>query len=171
MFKFLAGKLSKFVKNQPIRILVGLWILACTVIANSYGGLFYSILTIPQFDRPIDTADDLLHFLSNPKNVLLGQILYIDSFVRAMPEQNWLYHRLGSEYRRKLVVSMTVEHDNANIAKYAPHFVKIDSIIILQGIKARLGDYFHVGSENINQDYKALGIPKHSPLLQPFNMA
>ena len=66
---------------------------------------------------------------------------------------------------------MTVENDNENIAKFAPHFVKVDSGIILQAIQARLGDYFHIASEKINQDYKALGIPKQSPLLTPFNMA
>ena len=54
-------------KSRGSYILVGLWCLMCVVLANGYGGVLFSFLSVTKLEQPINTLEEL----ANSKDVQL----------------------------------------------------------------------------------------------------
>ena len=51
---------TKSEKATALRIAIGVWILYCLIISNSYGGSLKAFLTSPQRTNPIDTLEQVI---------------------------------------------------------------------------------------------------------------
>ena len=58
-------------KSRGSFILVGLWCLMCVVLANGYGGVLFSFLSVAKLEQPINTLVEL----ANSKEVQLSLVL------------------------------------------------------------------------------------------------
>src|SRR5690349_4317780 len=45
--------------HVSMRIVYGLWICLALVLSSSYGSSFYSLLTVPEYERPVDTIENI----------------------------------------------------------------------------------------------------------------
>ena len=88
-------------ESQTIRILYATWLLAVVVIATSYTSSFYSILTLPEYEPPVDYIEDILDIATTDKAQLItlkGSSYYAD-FVFAKPETT-AYYLIGKHMNR-----------------------------------------------------------------------
>ncbi|XP_068224362.1 glutamate receptor ionotropic, kainate 2-like [Palaemon carinicauda] len=61
MFRYLVGQGSVLVeKSLSSRIVFGVWFVFCMVIYSVYSGKLTSFMTIPTYEKPIDSPEDLL---------------------------------------------------------------------------------------------------------------
>ena len=67
--------------------------MAIVILSNSYGGCFYSILTVPEFERPIDTVDDIIEIARTDRGYLvtIDHSSYLDTFLTSKPDEGIFY--------------------------------------------------------------------------------
>lgn len=70
------------------------------VLTTSYSSIFYSILTIPEYEKPIDDIEDALEFMErDSRTTIFTSAIYYKHFMKAKPN-NQLYYSLG-QYIKK----------------------------------------------------------------------
>ena len=112
----------------------------------------------------------MLNYLEKPETVIVTANVYANEISNATAS-NWLYYRLR-QYAYKTLVEKAILGDEQLLSDFAPHFAFIHTRMIFKTFAKSLGDYFHVGAENLNDvDTIAVGLRKRSPLLEPFNRA
>lgn len=76
-----------------VRLLYGVWVPMVLVLANSYGGRFYSILALPEFEPPIDTLAALEAIARSDSGQLItfDDSSYLAMFQGAAPEDGVIY--------------------------------------------------------------------------------
>lgn len=76
-----------------VRLLYGAWVLAVLILANSYGGCFYSILAVPEFEAPVDTLSDLETIANSDSGrlVTFADSSYLEMFVNSTSADGVFY--------------------------------------------------------------------------------
>ncbi len=84
-----------------VRLLYGFWVLAVLILANSYGGCFYSILAVPEFERPVDTLADVEEIARSDSGQLVtfADSSYLEMFVNASADAG-LFYAIGQHLNR-----------------------------------------------------------------------
>ena len=62
IFKFLINEGYNYdlvLTSRGSYFLVGVWALICVVLANAYGGVLFSFLSVSKLEQPINTLDEL----------------------------------------------------------------------------------------------------------------
>lgn len=93
---FVLKQATSFVwrENSPIRIVYASWMLAILVLTTSYSGSFYSRLTLPTRESPIDSVSDLVRLVSRDSHFIIipGESgSYLSFFIHANPELESAY--------------------------------------------------------------------------------
>ncbi|KAI2796417.1 hypothetical protein BLOT_015361 [Blomia tropicalis] len=165
----------KSLKSCPLRIVFGVWITMTLVLTTSYSSIFYSILTIPEYEKPIDDIEDALEFMErDSRTTIFTSAIYYKHFMKAKPN-NQLYYSLGQYIKntnnKTIVLKGRVKTLLFNHLSTIPVII-IQTAYYGAGLQKLCGtDCFHVSSTDINQDTVSIALPKGSVLLQPFNMA
>lgn len=132
-----------------------------------YNSSLYSILTVPQYHRAIDTVQDLLESIEHDTHHLLTHtnLGLVQTFLRSKPEENPVFYSIGRHLNRtrrqmfdteRFLIS-TVEANPRNVVFSSRSIMEIKRF---QEAKIRL----HIGSENIVPTYTSLGLEKRSAL-------
>ena len=66
------------------------------MLTNAYSGVFYSLLTLPQADPPVDSVEQMFAYLdAHPQLKVLVSAYTERLFLGAIHQQNALYARFG----------------------------------------------------------------------------
>lgn len=191
-FCFSATAYSSSREPRFLLPIIAAWLLACLVLANAYSGLFYSLLTLPKTERPVDTTEQMFAYLDAHPQLKVVVSPYTERlFLGASRQQNALYARIGGRIHK-------YDTDNLfgrNLLIYKKHFFSrryklnfelfemADSVIQRQALTFLSRVYYatmlhnygidigHLSEENLNAETQAIALPKRSPLLRPFNWA
>ena len=84
-----------------IRILYAVWMMSVVILSNSYGSCFYSILAVPEFERPIDRIEDILKIAQTDRGFLvtIRHSSYLDTFLSSQPDMG-IYYLIGRHMAR-----------------------------------------------------------------------
>lgn len=153
------------------RLLIGPWMLALLILTNLYCSVFYSILTVPRYERPIDTIENIAQIARSDSHFILvrRQSTYSRRFTHASPDAG-LFYAIGQHIRRtRRELDASVENV-IDIVENDPRNVVIRSRLTL--VVQRLfyaSKKLHIGSESLDSDLIAFMLPKGSPLRVPFD--
>ncbi len=100
-FCFLATAYSSSRGPHFLLPIIAAWLLACLVLANAYSGLFYSLLTLPKTERPVDTTEQMFEYLDTHPQLKVIVSAYTERlFLGASRQQNALYARIGQRINK-----------------------------------------------------------------------
>lgn len=142
---------------------------------DSYKGLFYSVLTIPQYAAPIDTLDDLERAATSGEHtiVTMPNTFYYDMFADA--QCCGAYYKIGERIKK---AHHMPENTEAAIDMINQAFGQQKSVIfiytsvsLLFAARTFAKIDMHVSSETLMMDQMAMALQKGSPLLNTMNKA
>lgn len=89
------------VTHDSSRLVYALWIMSVVVLASSYSGCFYSILTIPVYEKAIDTVNDILDCAQDGFHRIVApqHSSYLADFL-ASKEDNGVFYIIGQHINR-----------------------------------------------------------------------
>ncbi|KAJ6221970.1 hypothetical protein RDWZM_000515 [Blomia tropicalis] len=160
-------------KRSSLRIIYGVWMFTTLILSNSYGSSFYSILTIPEYDLPIDTAMDIYDISLNHRKTLIVRERSASwwQFVHSNPS-NQIYYQIGkhlnqSKIRMKTFLKEFMPKLNVPNSPY----VVIANRIVLEIHRIQFATRnLHIGNDNIGLDFMGYIMHRRSPLVLPFDM-
>ena len=149
---------------------------------KTYGGVFYSVLTVPEFEDPIETLDDLVAASESGHHsvVTLSGSSYLDMFVRAECElldgECSDYYRIGQNMNRTALDIQFPESTAKGIQlineSKGKQIIFINTYVSLQfNVRSGATREMHISSETLMIDQMAMGLQRGSPLLNAMNKA
>lgn len=150
------------------------WMLSCIVLSNIYSSVFYSMLTVPEYGRPIDTLVDLAHIASSDSHRILmkahsgfQQRFQYSSAAKDAP----LIDRLiGEHINRTKTTMIRTQFELVKTAEEQERVVVLGGKLLLTSNRFLFARRpLHIGSEGLGMTYLAVPLAKGSPLLGPFN--
>lgn len=160
-----------------ISLLYSCWILASLILSIIFSSIIYSVLTIPEYERPIDTLEDLLRVARDRTKSLIvrSNVAQWNEFLQASrantSAQSKVFRTIGTHLRESTVPMLTGTLDMIPRVEQNPKIVALGFRI---GLEYRRQMYatmaLHIGSGYVEQDMFGLALRKGSPLLKPFNV-
>lgn len=145
--------------------------LAALILANAYSSVFYALLTVPEYEKPIDTIEDLVRIATHDTHqiIIKDQSSVHMTIMNATPE-NGVYYVLRKHLERSKRERL------ADISAGIPA-VEADKRVVYLTVKmgtlARVQLFarkqLHISSEALGAIYLSWVVRKRSPLMVPFN--
>ncbi|KAJ6221499.1 hypothetical protein RDWZM_000044 [Blomia tropicalis] len=153
------------------RILLGSWIICTLILSTGYSSAFYSILTIPQYEKPIDSIDALIDAVDSQNYDLINvdKSLYTYHMIYATRE-NYIFYKLGQNINRthqRLIFSAKKILWEVN--KNPRYIAVLVRTLAVTNIFLNQMKFIHIARENILPDFTSFIYAKNSPLIIPFN--
>lgn len=153
------------------RLLYATWAIASFILANAYSSIFYSGLTVPEYEPAIDTVADLIQAARTDSHRIqsLDQSSTLATILNARPADLANYAIQQQIHRLKMPM-FTLQAQILPLIE-----ANRRNIIISLSISARASRFvyarkpLHIGSEPMEPIYLAWALPKRSPLTEPFN--
>lgn len=153
------------------RIVYSFWALGALLLSDAFSSMFYSALTKPMHEAPIDTVADLLQAVAtNSHYVTTQNHSAVLSKILGAPAEDPVYSSIAVQMRTQktpmmgsFVASVPMLENNTRLI-----------VITLQN-QAFIRRYLyakkalHIGSETLEPVGLAWILPKRSPLKAPFN--
>ena len=143
---------------------------------KTYGGVFYSVLTLPEYEDPIETLTDLERVATNKEYDIFTyrRSYYFDYFTNA--ECCDAYHKIGQslldshiDMPSDLRAAIEAVEDSRHLAKSKILIMTYQAIAF--GIRSFSSVDMHLSSDALMIDQIAMAVQKGSALLQPINKA
>ncbi|KAJ6221786.1 hypothetical protein RDWZM_000331 [Blomia tropicalis] len=159
-------------KINSIRLLYSIWLLAMLIMTNAYTSVFYSTLTIPAYEKAIDTIDDLLNVVNDdtfkvcvlPKSGINSVLVY------AEPNAGVYYSIAQNIVRNNAIELYSKYRNDVRLIENEKNIVfislKTSSLISRYTFATKP---IHIGSEPLSSHHLTWALPKGSPLKEPFN--
>jgi len=172
-------------------MIYGVWLFATLILSTAYSSIFYSILTIPIYDKPIDTIDDLVRVAKSDSHYLLlkGNSFYYTLFSKAKPRYTLFYtirlhfeRYILSEVRAIFIVILTItilrtkrkmiynESEIELIESNPKNIVIATRTFLIANRQVYANKPLHIAKESIGFDLVGPMLPKKSPLKKPIDM-
>ncbi|XP_075675907.1 ionotropic receptor 60e [Dermatophagoides pteronyssinus] len=137
------------------------------VLSPAYCASFYSILTIPEYERPMDTTNDILKALQDDyfKIICLKFSSYYDLFVDSPKDLTTLY-MIGQHLKRSKENMTESTEEGIDIVQNDPNgrYIYIDSKLTLSFLSKLIAKKpLHVGQGSFGVDFISVALAKHSP--------
>src|SRR5882724_5388075 len=86
--------------HYSIRFYICLWLISTLILMKTYSGIFYSVLTLPEYKEPIETLDDLEKAAKSGEHsiITVPNSFYYDLFVHS--PCCGAYHTIGLNIKR-----------------------------------------------------------------------
>lgn len=159
-------------------ILYCLWLLLGLVLSTSYVGVFHSILTLVEYEDPLDTPEAIVTALAQDRVILLTADYTYNSYLvdTATPSSSPLfYEMLRHNQRNKLKKLTTHSEVLTEIYRWnnTKPFVLMTSIVYINQINAFFKEFqnFFVSKRNFLSARNSIAFPRNSSLRLPFNLA
>lgn len=145
--------------------------LAALILSQIYISIFNSIITVPEYQPPIDKITDLLnaisddsHFIYMAENFGIFRLAFKRSSAR-----NRVFHQIGRHLNRTGARTFTNDHNLIPTVERGTNVIVIASRRILNALKPLASVALHIGTEVIVPTSTTIAMAKKSPLLEPFN--
>jgi hypothetical protein len=155
---------------------MGLWILSSLVLMKTYGGVFYSDVTLPAYKDPIETVADLEKAaLSDEYHIVTYPHSYYYQFF-ANSECCDAYYTIGEALNNSLI-EMPKDLDVGIVLVENSRFMDRKVIFIntynslIFGMRSNASIAMHVSHEVFTIDFTAMALQKGSPLIDSMNVA
>ena len=145
---------------------------------KTYSGIFYSVLTLPEYKEPIETLDDLEKAAKSGEHsiITVPNSFYYDLFVHS--PCCGAYYTIGRNIEQTiaqthipLTLQGVIQMINEGIdQERSVIYIDIDNILVF-GIRSHATVEMYVSTETLTMDQMAMALPKGSPLLKPMNKA
>ena len=143
---------------------------------KTYSGIFFSVLSVPQYEDPIETLDDLERVAKSKEYdiVTAPNTFYYDMFTKA--KCCGPYYSIGNAIKGTDVqmpdsTEMGIDLIN-DAAKHAHSIIFIYSqVSLFFGLRSYATVEMLVSSETLMMDQMAMALQKGSPLLLAMNQA
>ncbi|KAI2806526.1 hypothetical protein BLOT_008483 [Blomia tropicalis] len=160
-------------RGNSSRLKYGVWMFSTLILSTNYNSIFYSLLTLPQYERPIDTVNDLMESIKDDSHTIWTQSNY--EYLRRMfqrsPPQFKVLHEIGKHMTRTNSKTFEDEFQMISTVKRDPTNIVVGPRYLLHILKQMLAPEaaLHVGSGNVFQTNVVIPLAKRSPLIEPFN--
>ena len=143
---------------------------------KTYSGIFFSVLTVPVYENPIETLDDLkmVAEIGDYSIVTTPETYYYDLFVKAQCCGS--YHTIGTAINRS--VQLMPESAKTGIELINREALEQHNIIFIYSqislffsLRSYASVNMHISSETLLLDQMAMALQKGSPLLVSMNQA
>ena len=159
--------------TNSMRLLYGSWMFVSLILANIYSSTFYSILTITEYEHPIDSVEDLFIAATQDTHwIYIANRTFFNTLVnKATPQDGLIWQikqhisRSGRPMLARLNQIIPIIEKNAKSVAIGIE-ATFHTIIALF---ASQPEQFHISSEPIESAYIAWPLSKKSPLKYPFN--
>lgn len=146
--------------------------LSALILSTVYVAYFYALLTLPQYDTPIDSLKGLFDLIKNDRKIVVKSLLDPNGVRYFNTSEDHLndYLPLGQHYLRTNQKNFSQYSQLVPILESNPKHVIIESRIILateRFLRARLP--LHIASDNIDPKRYGIIAQKGSPLIGPLN--
>lgn len=148
------------------------WLLGCVLLANLYVSVYFVLMSLPEYQKPIDTIDDLNQIaLSDPRTRITtyADSLYYNRMVEATAGD--YYYALGANIRatnskqfhshREMIELM--QRPEVNTIAIATHYY------LAYSRRMFTKRNFFIGQLNLRDEFEAMAFPRKSPIVGPFN--
>lgn len=147
-------------------------LLSVFVLCTAYGAAFYALLTLPQYEPPVDSLSSLFALISKDQRVVVAYAKnpHNDRFLNTTDHPDNAFLPLGQHYQRTRRLFQRLDQIIA-IVEGDPRNVVIATRFLLateRYLKARLP--LHIASVSFEQDILGWIAEKGSPLIAPFNI-
>lgn len=156
-----------------MRLIVGIWIFCALTLSTSYSSAFYSILTVPEYELPVDSVEDLSSIARSDSRTLLVKENSSNwlNFMSADPSTNRVYHTIGMHLNRsgdRFTTSLVDVMPKLEVP--SSKYVLLANRIVLQIYRHQFSNKsMHIGKENLGIELTGYIFRKRSPLRGPFN--
>ena len=146
--------------------LYALWLLSSIIFANLYSSNLYSMLTVPNYEKTIDTIEDLRHMLQNNERFIrFEKHSYLWSVIEKSNPDDGIFYEIKQNVLnpQNSWVKERINYDNLlnNDRK---------SIIIGEGATFRVAySSLYQSKESLGPDVLGLIVAKGSPIRMPIN--
>ncbi|KAJ6221968.1 hypothetical protein RDWZM_000513 [Blomia tropicalis] len=154
-----------------IRLLIGIWILVAFILTNTYSSSFYSILTIPVYEKTINTIRDLATAAIHDTHYILTwpNSSYTSIFTKADPS-NKPFYEIGKHIIRNNRVQVQDEEHQFKLLEQDSRNIIISSLSYLNKWNLKMVKKpLHFGNEIVSMLFTGIVMSKRSPLKMPFN--
>ncbi len=148
--------------------------LAALILAQIYNSIFNSIITVPEYDPPIDSVADLLKAINDDSHLIylaanFGVFKY--AFLKATPERNRVFHQIGRHLNRTGGKNVYANENYLipTVEANGQRNIVIAARRVLVALKNLQTVTLHIAQESLVQSFTTMAIAKKSPLLEPFN--
>ncbi len=151
------------------------WMISCVVLSNIYSSVFYSMLTVPEFGRPIDTQADLARIASSNSGYQILMKAHSGfqqrfQFASASSDAPTLDRLIGLHINRTKAKMIRTQFELVKTAEERERVVVLGGKLLLTSNRFLFARRpLHIGSEGLGMTYLAVPLAKGSPLLGPFN--
>ena len=86
---------------KALRVIIGIWILTCFILAAGYSGTLRSFLISPIYNKPINNVEEVIHLKIFTKIILViwkSEFLYIGTGIRNSMGDGSLWRRRTGSY-------------------------------------------------------------------------
>lgn len=168
----IATFLNQKEKHGAMRLIIGIWIFCALTLSTSYSSAFYSILTVPEFELPVDTVEDIRLLASSDSKYLLVKENSSNwlNFIGAGRE-NRVYHTIGVHLNRTGVrFTTTLAETMSRLEEPSARYVILANRIVLRIYRHQYANRsLHIGRENLGIELTGYIFRKRSPLRPYFN--
>lgn len=173
-----ATKLLRAKERSPVVFIYFLWSAAALVLAAGYAGVYYSILTLDQYEEPIDTVAQLEELAFNDRGMIVATKASFFATHMLLGAEGGLYYTIGEHMRRNgwmlasTSTSTTIEPLQVVIEEHREHVVFLTqkmygySRICLRRWNPRR---FHFSREKLITLYQGFVFGRNSNLIQHFD--
>lgn len=153
------------------RLKYAVWMLAALILSQIYISIFNSIITVPEYEPPIDKITDLLNAISDDSHYIYMAEnfgIFRRAFKRASA-RNRVFHQIGRHLNRTGAPTFTNDHNLIPTVERNKNVIVLATRRILNALKPLASVAMHIGTEVIVPTSTTIAMAKKSPLLEPFN--
>lgn len=160
--------------SESTRLIHAGWILAMLILTSAYSSALYSLLTVPEFESPIDTMQDFIRSIHRRDKgqqkliVNYARSVYLEQFIHPQPG-NRLFEKIGRHLNRTGVKTFEFEHISGEIDRNPRYVALMARIFVKTQIRLKGLSGIHIGQENLRPDFISVLFPKGSRLKKPFD--
>lgn len=86
---------------HSVRLVYAVLMLSTAILATYYGSFFYAVLTLPEYESPVDTVEDILQVAENGQHRILVRqnSILLPAFAKAARDDR-LFYAIGRHINR-----------------------------------------------------------------------
>ena len=160
-----------FRENHTIlRILLATWLISSLIFTQFFNSYFFSILSVPEYAKPIDTIDDLVRISNQDFKLIFRKTFpYYKMLIDAKLEDP-VFSAIGRNAQRN------VDEFFDNLMEIVPKVESDKKVVVIEGrefleimSKTQATKRLHIGKDNIKFGFSAPVLPKRSPIWEALN--
>ncbi len=150
-----------------VQFLVGLWIVSTLILSTFYTSIYFSILTVPQTTKPIDSIEDLIEVANSDSfQVILTKNSLLHQQIMTSNKDDCLFYAIGQHINR---TKSRIETIMQNVHLFERVAVYITTPMISTRFLTAKNVVMHIAQDRIAADYLSILLRKECFLKKWFD--